>query len=41
MRYVDKTRKFTVYHLLHYWVAAANEEWSGYRFGADHAACSG
>ncbi|MCS7465002.1 hypothetical protein N0M98_33505 [Paenibacillus doosanensis] len=30
--YVDKA---------HYWVAAANEEWSGYRFGADHAACNG
>ncbi|MCE5172065.1 transposase, partial [Paenibacillus profundus] len=39
--YVDKARKFTVYHLLQYWVAAASEEWSGYRFGADHAACSG
>ncbi|UQZ86373.1 Transposase DDE domain protein [Paenibacillus konkukensis] len=39
--YVDKARKFTVYQLLHYWVAAASEEWSGYRFGADHAACNG
>jgi len=39
--YVDMARKFTVYQLLHYWVAAASEEWSGYRFGADHAASSG
>lgn len=39
--YVDKARKFTVYHLLQYWCAAASEEWSGYRFGADQAACSG
>lgn len=39
--YVDKARKFTVYHLLQYWVTAASEEWSGYRFAADHAACSG
>lgn len=39
--YVNKARKFTVYHLLQYWVAAASEEWSGYRFGADHASCSG
>ncbi|MFC3789905.1 hypothetical protein ACFOQM_14145 [Paenibacillus sp. GCM10012307] len=30
--YVDKARKFTVYHLLHYWVAAASEAGSGYRF---------
>ncbi|WP_162160633.1 hypothetical protein [Paenibacillus gorillae] len=39
--YVDTARKFTVYQLLHYWVAVASEEWSGYRFGADHAASSG
>lgn len=39
--YVEKARKFTVYHLLQYWCVAASEEWSGYRFGADHAACSG
>ncbi|MFB5761523.1 hypothetical protein [Paenibacillus medicaginis] len=39
--YVDKARKFTVYHLLQYWCAAASEEWSGYRFGADHAAHRG
>ncbi|MFD0679026.1 MULTISPECIES: hypothetical protein [unclassified Paenibacillus] len=31
--YVDTARKFTVYHLLQYWCAAASEEWSGYRFG--------
>jgi len=39
--YVDTARKFTVYHLLQYWCAAANEEWTGYRFGADHAARNG
>ncbi|WP_342428226.1 hypothetical protein [Paenibacillus sp. FSL L8-0158] len=27
--YVDTARKFTVYHLLQYWCAAASEEWSG------------
>jgi hypothetical protein len=36
--YVDKARKFTVYHLLQYWCVAASEEWSSYRFGADRAA---
>ncbi|WP_141506457.1 IS4 family transposase [Paenibacillus luteus] len=35
--YVDTARKFTVYHLLQYWCAAASEEWPGYRFGADRA----
>ncbi|OMF25780.1 hypothetical protein BK133_20880 [Paenibacillus sp. FSL H8-0548] len=35
--YVDTARKFTVYQLLHYWVATVSEEWSGYCFGADHA----
>ncbi|ANS73975.1 transposase [Paenibacillus yonginensis] len=39
--YTDKARKFTVYHLLQYWCAAASEEWSGYRFGADCAGRSG
>jgi hypothetical protein len=39
--YVDTARKFTVYHLLQYWCAAASEEWSGYRLGADRAAHSG
>lgn len=39
--YEDKARKFTVYHLLHYWCMAAFEEWSGYRSGADRAATSG
>lgn len=39
--YVDKARKFTVYHLLQYWCTAASEEWSGYRDGADRAAGSG
>lgn len=39
--YVDNARKFTVYHLLQYWCAAASEEWSSYRFGADCAIRSG
>ncbi|MFI2859369.1 IS4 family transposase [Paenibacillus sp. JSM ZJ436] len=39
--YVDKARKFTVHHLLQYWCAAASEEWSGYRSGADRAVRSG
>lgn len=39
--YVDHARKFTVYRLLQYWVAAASEEWSGYRYGADRASSSG
>ncbi|MBJ6360123.1 hypothetical protein ACFOQM_02170 [Paenibacillus sp. GCM10012307] len=39
--YVDTARKFTVYHLLQYWCAAASEEWSGYRSGTDHAARNG
>ncbi|WP_138752202.1 hypothetical protein [Paenibacillus sinopodophylli] len=39
--YVDTARKFTLYQLLHYWVAAASEEWPGYRFAPDHAASSG
>ncbi len=39
--YVDTARKFTVYHLLKYWCAAASEEWSGYRPGVDRAASNG
>lgn len=39
--YVDTARNFTVYYLLQHWCAAASEEWSGYRLGADRATHSG
>ncbi|OXM14768.1 hypothetical protein [Paenibacillus herberti] len=39
--YVDNARKLSVYDLFLYWSVAASEEWSSYRFGADHAASSG
>lgn len=41
MGYEDKTRKFSVYHLLQYWSQSAFEQWDSYRSAVDHAESRG